>query len=299
MMAPMERATSSPRLTSGGIVGDTLARAVSWSAGACAALVVEQRWRTPFEAAAHGLPAPLIVSLTSYGPRLSSVHLTLKCLLRQSVKPDAVMLWLTESDLRSAPETVRDLVAEGITIGSSEDLRSFKKIIPTLQARPEAFVVTADDDVYYHAGWLEELVHGFSKNDGAIVCRRAHQIPFASDGALKPYTRWPWSYETDRVTADILPVGAGGVLFPPGSLAPEVLDASAFMQLCPTADDLWLYWMARKAGSRFKKVSDQRTYFYWPRTQDVGLANTNRRAGANDVQIRRMIERYGFPPLDQ
>ena len=70
-----------------GGVADVAARAVSWSAGAIAALAAERRWRSPIAPKPHGLPGPLIVSLTSYGPRLASLHLTLKCLLRQSVRP--------------------------------------------------------------------------------------------------------------------------------------------------------------------------------------------------------------------
>lgn len=246
----------------------------------------------------HGLPSPLIVSLTSYGPRLASLHLTLKCLLRQSVRPDAIRLWLTEQDMQALPPQVRALASQGISLELTEDLKSYKKIIPTLTARPDAFIVTADDDVYYHARWLEELVEGWSSEDGAIVSRRARKIPLRPDGTPEPYVNWRWTHEAGLISAAMLPVGVGGVLFPPGSLDPLALDAGLFMQLCPTADDLWLYWMARKAGRRFKKVARQRTYFYWPRTQDVGLANTNRWAGGNDAQIARMIERFGFPPLD-
>lgn len=287
------------KLTSAGVIGDAVARAVSWSAAAVAALAVERRWKRPVQAAPHGLPAPLVVSLTSYGPRLESLHLTLKCLLRQSVRPDAILLWLADEDLDALPRSVRELADHGVSLEPTPDLRSYKKIIPALKSRPEAFIVTADDDVYYHERWLEELVRGWSAEEQAVVCRRARLMPFGPDGSLGPYARWRWSYEEGRVRTDILPIGVGGVLFPPGSLAPEVLDEGAFMQLCPSADDLWLYWMARRAGFRVKKVAPQRTYFYWPRTQDVGLSNTNRHAGGNDVQIRRMIERFGFPPLDQ
>jgi hypothetical protein len=281
------------------VVGDAAARAVSWSAGAVAALVAERRWRRPIEARPHGLPGPLIVSLTSYGPRLQSLHLTLKCLLRQSVQPDRIVLWLAEPDLKAAPASLLALAEQGIALEPTEDLKSYKKIIPALKARPDAFIVTADDDVYYRSAWLEELVRGWSGNPREIVGRRVRQIALGPDGTPEPYARWRWRFEEGVVSATQLAVGMGGVLFPPGSLAsPDVFDAESFMRLSPTADDLWLYWMARKAGSRVRKVSRQRTYFFWPRTQDVGLANINRRAGANDVQIRRLVERFGFPPPD-
>jgi hypothetical protein len=288
---------STGRLTNAGVLGDAVARAVSWSAGAIAAATAERRWRAPQAQQPHGLPAPLVVSLTSYGPRLASLHLTLKCLLRQSVRPDAVILWLTDQDLRDAPASIRALEREGLTLRATPELRSYKKIIPALKARPDAFVVTADDDVYYRAGWLEELVRGWSGDAQEIVARRARKIALKPDGTPEPYARWRWCYEEGLVSTTLFPVGMGGVLFPPGSLArPEVFDDQAFMRLCPTADDMWLYWMARRTGARVRKVGRQRTYFFWPRTQDVGLANINRREGANDLQIARMVERFGFPP---
>jgi hypothetical protein len=278
-----------------GVVGDTVARAVSWSAGAVAAMVAERRWRRPHAPRPHGLRSPVVVSLTSYGLRLASLHLTLKCLLRQTVKPDAVVVWLAEPDLAAAPKSLLALQAEGVTLRPTEDIRSFKKIIPALKAYPDAIVVTADDDVYYRAAWLEELTAGWSGDAHEIVGRRVRRIALGPDGTPLPYARWRWCFEPG-VSTTFLPVGMGGVLFPPGSLAaPELFDQASFMQLCPTADDMWLYWMARRAGSRVRKVSTQRTYFFWPRTQDVGLANLNRRAGANDVQIRAMVDRFGFP----
>ena len=287
---------NSGSLTSLGPVGDTVARAVSWSAGALAAAVAELRWLRPARGEPHGLPGPLVVSLTSYGPRLSSLHLTLKCLLRQSVKPDAIVLWLAEPDIKAAPRSLRALEDHGVRIEPTEDVRSFKKIIPALKAWPDAFVATADDDVYYRSTWLEELVDGWSGDPHEIVGRRTRRIALGADGLPEPYARWRWCYQPELVSTTLLPVGMGGVLFPPGSLKrPDVFDQESFMRLCPTADDMWLYWMARQAGSRVRKVSRQRIYFFWPRTQDVGLANLNRRAGANDVQIQAMVERFGFP----
>jgi len=41
-------------------------------------------------------PAELIVSLTTIPERIGKVHLGIDCLLRQSVRPDRVILWLNE-----------------------------------------------------------------------------------------------------------------------------------------------------------------------------------------------------------
>lgn len=46
----------------------------------------------------HGLSVPLIVSLTSYSLRFKKLHLTLKCLLNQSIEPDKIILWISYDD---------------------------------------------------------------------------------------------------------------------------------------------------------------------------------------------------------
>ncbi len=56
----------------------------------------------------HGLPNPLVVSLTSYPPRFPTLHLTLMTLLSQQVLPDRVVLYVFEGDHASLP---RDVVA--------------------------------------------------------------------------------------------------------------------------------------------------------------------------------------------
>jgi hypothetical protein len=44
-------------------------------------------------------------------------------------------------------------------------------------------------------------------------------------------------------------IGAGGVLYPPGSLDPRVQDRALFLELCPRADDLWFKMMGLLAGT--------------------------------------------------
>ena len=100
-------------------------------------------------------------------------------------------------------------------------LRSYKKIIPALEAFPQAFIVTADDDLYYPRDWLTKLVGGFAPNERVIACVRAHK-PEMSRGTFGPYSSWTWEFVTSgEVRDDLFPTGGAGALYPPGSLAPE------------------------------------------------------------------------------
>ncbi|HEX3066863.1 MAG TPA: hypothetical protein VHQ39_15330, partial [Dongiaceae bacterium] len=49
--------------------------------GEIARLQIRWRWQRQHEARPHGLPARLIVSLTSHEPRFATLHLSLRCLL--------------------------------------------------------------------------------------------------------------------------------------------------------------------------------------------------------------------------
>ncbi len=245
----------------------------------------------------HGLPAPLMVSLTSYGPRFPVLHLTLRSLLRQTVAPDQILLWIAQEDLARLPRKVLELSSAGITIRSCEDVRSYKKLVFALEEHPDAFIAIADDDVFYEPTWLEQLVRGYDPAEPTIVCGRAHRVRLGPDGHIAPYRAWEPAVTDEpsrRPSSDLLPTGCGGVLYPPRSLHPDVTRRELFEQLSPSADDLWFYWMARRAGSKYKVAGDKFRIIEWPREQQDSLFARNA-AGENDRQIRLLEQRFGNP----
>ena len=52
----------------------------------------------------------IIVSLTSYPKRIGTVWLTIETLLRQSVKPDEIILWLAQEQFKSIDVLPRELI---------------------------------------------------------------------------------------------------------------------------------------------------------------------------------------------
>ncbi|THF57644.1 glycosyltransferase family 2 protein [Pseudothauera rhizosphaerae] len=252
------------------------------------------RWRFRRPAPAHGRNRELVVSLTSYPKRFSSLHLTLRSLLTQSVRPDRVILWLAEADRSALPAAVEALQQEGLEIRYCDDLRSFKKIIPTLSSFPEADIVTADDDLYYWSDWLKELVVAAERFPGKVVAHRLHKV--ACDGhGIRSYREWPKNISDQTEDPRNFATGCLGVFYPAGCFHPDVLDRDAFMRLCPEADDVWLYWMVRRNG-RFEVHSGTRHgQVNWPGSQQVSLWKRNRHRHGNDAQIQAMVETYGRP----
>jgi hypothetical protein len=248
---------------------------------------------------AHRLPAELIISLTSYRARFSTLHLTLACLLDQTIRADRIILWIAESDMDALPESVRELKRRGLEIRTCDDLRSYKKLIPALEIYPHAFIATADDDIYYARDWLEQLVAGAHVTPGVITCHRAHRMRFGGQGRLRPYVEWDFDVKDQCArlpSTDLLPTGAGGILYPPQSLDARVTDRILFERLCPRADDLWFYWCARMAGTRYKKVGGKVWPINWARSQQTSLWETNE-LGGNDAAIAALVQEFGYPPL--
>jgi hypothetical protein len=257
----------------------------------------------PYEGRAHGLPGELIVSLTSYPARYSILHVTLRSLLTQTVRADRVILWLAYDDVTALPASVRDLQRFGLEIHECDDIRSFKKLVPSVESFPEAFIVTADDDLYYPPDWLEILVSGADEQAGTIVCRRAVRPVMNPTGGLASFNDWEWDVgdeEARRPSRDIMLESGAGALFPPRSLHKMLVDRSLFMEICPEADDLWFNTCARMAGSCCKKVGGGLWLTSWQGSQGSSLWEANA-AGGNDRVIEDLRKRFGlelFLPSD-
>jgi hypothetical protein len=244
----------------------------------------------------HGLPAPLVVSLTSYRKRFTTLPMTLKSILSQSMRPDRVVLFIGTEDMPHLTDEVLALVAAGLEIRETADLRSFTKIIPALRAHPDHYILTFDDDIHYPADTIETLVEAYKRGPSSrIVCHRAHEITLSADGLPRDYRQWQRNTGNNIALPTIFPTGVMGVLYPPGIFHPDVLDDKLFMALCPTADDVWLYWMWRLKGGLAQKIGAPCRVLEWQGTQDSHLREANIENGGNDRAVKAMIDRYGFP----
>ena len=157
----------------------------------------------------------IIVSLTSYGRRVSSVlPFAIISLLRQTYKPDIILLWLDAENWNddNLPESLRKLKKYGLTVKYCRDIKSYKKLVPTLNLFPDAVIVTCDDDLYYKNTMLERLIMEYIKDPTNIYSHRAHRIGLTIAGELQPYNNWEEeiSGETGR---HVFPTGGAGCLY--------------------------------------------------------------------------------------
>ncbi|MBE6453054.1 MAG: glycosyltransferase family 2 protein [Alphaproteobacteria bacterium] len=245
----------------------------------------------------------LVVSLTSFPERMYDIHFTIYSLLNQSIKPDKVVLWLAEDQFpnkeKDIPETVLKLINNGLTIKWCSDLRSYKKLIPSLEEYSQDIIVTADDDIFYPQTWLELLYTAYLKKPQAIHCHRGHQLRFSKQGEILPYKKWKHRISNISPSFYNFFTGAGGVLYPPHSLYKDVSDIALFQKLAPNADDIWFWAMAVLAGTKINVVKGNfRDLIYinpereLKLTSEFTLAMVNTATNQNDFQLKQIMEYY-------
>ena len=245
----------------------------------------------------HELHGELIVSLTSYPARYSTLHLTLKSILLQNMKPEKVILWIADEDYGLLPHKVLKLMKHGLMIVRTKDIKSYKKIVPVLHGFPDSYIITLDDDIYYPEKIVERLVSKSIEFPRCVIANRTHMIKLNQHRKVLPYLDWGLEkFDNDNAVFNFQ-TGVGGVLYPPRSLSVEVLNEKKFMRLAPNADDVWLYWMTQLNGNCVVNTGYQLECIAWPSTQKTALflTNTAKNEINNDVQIERMIDYYGMP----
>lgn len=244
----------------------------------------------------------LIVSLTTYPPRIELAALAVFSLLRQTKKPDAIVLWLDEEQFpnkeNDLPDIYNILKQMGLTIEwCNDDLKSFKKLIPSLKKYPNANILTADDDIFYPPNWISELWEAHKEHPEEIVAYRVRHL-ILTQGQLRPYSESKLNNSEFCTTPSFLniPTTGGGVIFPPKSLHSEVMNIIAFKALSPNADDLWFWAMAVMANKLPHWVSspcsDIQSLDSTQEFGDQNLARQNLYNGGNDKQIHAILDSY-------
>ena len=248
----------------------------------------------------------VIVSLTSYGRRVSAVlPYTIYSLLRQTYKPDVIILWLDYDSWneRNLPSSIRKLQKYGLTIKFCNDIKSYKKLIPTLKLYPDEIIITVDDDIYYKKNMVERLIKEYQKDSSCIYTHRAHKISINAEGNLLPYNEWKEEI-SDEVGRNVFPTGGAGCLYKRSMLYKDICSEELFMKLAPKADDVWFYFMVILQTTNCK-VLPYRGYIYFPLDafyqhfhQGASLASTNCNESQNDVQIKAVMDYYGLTVTD-
>ena len=271
----------------------------------------------------------IIVSLTSFPARINIVVKTIKTLLTQTLKPDAVILWLApeqfpngENDL---PQELLDLNQYGLTIDWYKDIRSYKKIIPTLKKYPNTVIITTDDDIYYAPDTVESLYKSYLEHRNEVHAHRCDWLKVVEEDVQTPHPnplpqgagehacdaktqkkviKWEKTRELyldrhrgvasfhNRLT------GYGAVLYPPNCFYKDVCDESLIKELIPTHDDIWLWAMATLNGYKTRLVKGySESINYVENSQQYGLCKINKKGVGMSLDEAYEIMLNKYPQL--
>lgn len=240
-----------------------------------------------------------IVSLTTFPARIEVVWVSIECLLRQSYKPDKIILWLAKEqfpDRSILPQSLIKLKERGLSIEFCEDLRSHKKYYFCMQKFPDCNIITADDDIYYDRYFIENLVKMHRVYPEFIAANRVHKITFNKESnKINPYRQWKHNSTFSKPSLLLAQTNGGGVLYPPGSLPETAFDIKLIKELSPNSDDVWLKMMAVLHNAL--TVTNKKYNKMWMTvglTHESSLMKTNSKKNQKDVQIDKVMNYFNI-----
>ena len=238
----------------------------------------------------------VIVSLTTFPARIDTVWITIETLLRQTYKPEMIILWLAETQFKSMeslPKKLLNLQRFGLTIKFCDDLRSHKKYYYSMQNYPEHIIITVDDDTFYPEDLVENLTTAHYTYPDAVCCNYGHVITI-EEGNIEPYSKWNSGVNGYIHPSEYLvPIGCEGVLYPPGCLFEDAFDKGKIASLCPLADDLWLKSMSALNGIKAVRANPKSiSYANLPVAKKNPLNELNVNENMNDIQLNSIMDQY-------
>lgn len=235
----------------------------------------------------------LIVSLTSYPARLRCLPIVCGSLIRQTMKPDAIVLYLSKTQFADKDNPVlASLERQGIQIKVvDDDLKSHKKYFYSMQEFSDSVIITVDDDLVQDKNTIKDLYESYLKHPTAVSAKRVHGIRFNAENHVLPYREWEYE-KVDQVDTEdyaLIATGGAGALYPPHIFDKSCFDSEVIKKTCLQADDLWLKVMELVNGVPVVLV-DSKNYKLrnvWG-TLSNGLAQNNVEKNENDVQLQNI-----------
>ncbi|SFQ11413.1 hypothetical protein SAMN04487928_11936 [Butyrivibrio proteoclasticus] len=238
----------------------------------------------------------LIVSMTTIPERIDTVHWSIESLLRQRIKPDKIIIYISEKEFDGVriPDEIKE--REEVEIKYVDNLLSHKKYYYTMRDYPEDFTITVDDDIIYSEQLIGNLLDAYQKNVNSIICSRSNIIR-RFNGIPVKYARWKgfeeYGINFQPHPSNVFFTTGGGTLIPNWLMPRETLNIDSFMNICPTADDVWLNYMARLGGVKIVNTCSYDCHCLFEINNDgKNLSDINIYDGVNDKCIKEMARVY-------
>lgn len=238
----------------------------------------------------------IIISLTSFPNRIPKVWVVIESLMRQSFKPDKIILHLSKEqipDKELLPNSLLNLCKRGLEIEfHDEDLRSHKKYYYSFLKYSKEIVITVDDDIIYPKNTIQELVVAHKSHPGCVIARYAHHIKI-QDNIIQPYNEWNENKYSKNPNFRFFFGSGGGTLFPVCSINKDIYNKSIFMSICKLADDIWLNAYIRHSKLNIYLINNKScSILNIQIKQDERLTTQNVEKNMNDIQIKNVCDYF-------
>lgn len=241
----------------------------------------------------------LIVSLTSFPARINTTHFAINTLLQQNLKPDKVVLWLSKEQFpnkeNDLPTEITNLIQLGLEIKwCDDDIRSFKKLIPSLKEYPNDIIITADDDIYYEKDWLESLYAKHIESPTSIIAQRVRRFILKNNKFVVLSSKVFDKIDFSKPSFYNQMLGGSGCLYPPDSLHKDIFNTEQALKLLPTNDDIYFWAMAvlKQTKILVAKGLDGDLYQMNLKETSLGKINQTIEKDANKDPFKIMTEAY-------
>ncbi len=234
-----------------------------------------------------------IVSLTSYPARIEYVYKTIQSLIDQSVKPDLVILWLSEEEFdisnKELPKSLSKIQNEDVFVVRwiKGNLKSHKKYFYVLQEYGNEIVITVDDDKIYSKNMIRDLLLSYQENPRCVSARVVRNILVNENGELD-YNNWDEEvreYSESVYKRELLAIGAGGVLYPPHCSNEEWFNTKLIELYAGNQDDIWLKYQEIRDGIRVAHAKNDFSDITIDGTQENALYLANLVGNKNNETI--------------
>ncbi|GHT90456.1 hypothetical protein FACS1894122_00740 [Alphaproteobacteria bacterium] len=164
-------------------------------------------------------------------------------------------------------------------------------------------IVTCDDDVYYEKDLLETLYSAYIKNPDVIHAKSSTIVTADCFGNIELYEKWKFVEGLNDYSAfSVFLKGVGGVLYPPNvnkKLSNDItLNEELFMNITPTADDIWFWGMAVLNDIKINAVNNYENFNYVNPERALGINGEstlhaiNNGQKKNDEQIKAIVSHF-------
>jgi len=232
----------------------------------------------------------VVVSLTTTKDRLHLLRHALMSLIEQTYKADVIVVWVSwEPYLRDrgmqgldfqlwAEEWLPFGYSEKVEFRICENTGPYRKLLPSLKGfEKDDLIVTADDDIIYGENWLDGLINEYYKvGEGkeCVVATRVRKISYNFLGIRKSYSFWPIINLRCFCQKDFIINFGGGAVLSPSLFKDSDIEDQAFVDVCPTADDLWYTAMLKNNGVGVQVIPEVMGELVFL-SHDDGLVNEN------------------------